>query len=474
MSLSPPVQITVPFATGGLKNAIPANANPTNGHAGYDVGFPAINMTPKTAGGIPPFGQDFNGIFFEVSTAIQFLEAGGSFPYSSTFSTAVGGYPLGALVSRTDGAGLWRNTVANNTTDPEAFGVGWQPEDAGNTAITMTNANITLTALQAARTIITITGVLTANLQLIMPAYVKKWLIVNNCTGSFAISVKTAAGSGAIVPSGTTQSVFGDGTNIQYAGSSTRSVGSSVTGLLGANNTGTPNTQFDFSANEVTLRDPVTGSTVRVPATSTITNNILTAGPAANGRDQAGAFTNGSWVHFHYIYNGAALATISSASATAPTLPTGYLYAAYAHSIYLSAGGALTKGMIRGSWFQNELAIPAVNNGNATGLTSVPLTAIIPPNALQFEIYSPNLALTALASGAYNITCNIVVTGTSSALAFGMQGTGAANAVTGTAGASKRLPNVSQNFAYQLTVGAGVGFIVTIAVSGYSVPNGGE
>lgn len=249
---------------------------------------------------------------------------------------------------------------------------------------------------------------------------------------------------------------------------------SRVSGLLGVNNTGTPNTELDLSASSVTLRNPTTGATAVLVNTGVITNNILTAGPTANGRDQAGAFTNGSWVHFHFIYNGVALATIASTSATAPALPSGYTYSAYAHSIYLGAGGALTKGVIRGSWFQNELAPAAVNNGNATGLTSVSLATIIPPNALQFEIYCPNLALTALASGAYNITCSIVITGTSIALQFGMQGTGAANAVTGTSGASKRLQNIGQNFAYQLVVGAGVGYIVTIGVTGYSVPNGGE
>lgn len=217
MSLSPPVKITVPFATGGLKNAIPANANPTDGHAGYDVGFPAINMTPKTAGGIPPFGQDFNGIFFEVSTAIQFLEAGGSFPFDSAFATAVGGYPIGAIVSRTDSSGLWRNTVANNTTNPETFGAGWQPEDAGSSSVPMTNANVTLTALQSARSIIKITGVLTANLQLIFPTYEKQWIVANNATGAFSVTAKTVSGSGVIIPSGSTQCVYGDGTNINQS-----------------------------------------------------------------------------------------------------------------------------------------------------------------------------------------------------------------------------------------------------------------
>lgn len=214
MPISPPVKITVPFATSGLKNAIPANTNNVTGNAGYDAGFGAINMTPKTAGGIPPFGQDFNGIFFDVTTAIRFLEAGGSFPFDSAFAAAVGGYPLGALVSRSDGSGLWRNTVANNITDPETFGAGWQPEDAGSTTITMTNANVTLTSLQAARSLIIITGTLTANLQLIFPTYIKQWQIVNNCTGAFTITMKTASGSGISVATSIAQCLYGDGTNI--------------------------------------------------------------------------------------------------------------------------------------------------------------------------------------------------------------------------------------------------------------------
>lgn len=225
MPISPPVQIAVPFATSGLKNAIPANTNNVTGNAGYDAGFGAINMTPKTAGGIPPFGQDFNGIFYDVTLALQFLEAGGSFPYNSTFSTAIGGYPLGAIVSRTDGTGLWRNTAANNTTNPETFGAGWQPEDAGITTVPMTNANVTLTALQAARSIIIITGTITANIQLILPTYTKYWTIVNSGTGAFTVTVKTASGSGVAITSGSTQGIYGDGTNINNASGSGRLLG---------------------------------------------------------------------------------------------------------------------------------------------------------------------------------------------------------------------------------------------------------
>src|SRR6185437_5570188 len=98
MPISTPDKIITPWATSGLKDDIPENADPINGRAGFDLGFPPLNLTPKTAGGIPPFGQDFNGIFFDVTQAIQFLQAGGSFPYDGTWATSVGGYPIGALV----------------------------------------------------------------------------------------------------------------------------------------------------------------------------------------------------------------------------------------------------------------------------------------------------------------------------------------------------------------------------------------
>lgn len=215
MPISTPTKITVPWATSGLKNAIPAAANNITGTAGYDAGFPAITMTPKVAGGIPPQGQDFNGAFFDVTTALQFLEAGGSFPFDGAFATAVGGYPLGALVSKTDSTGLWRNTVANNAVDPESSGVtGWIPEDAGGTGISMASANITLTNLQASKTIIIIVGALTANLQLIFPPFVKQWLVINNATGAFTVTCKTSAGSGVAVPTSSVRPIYCDGGSI--------------------------------------------------------------------------------------------------------------------------------------------------------------------------------------------------------------------------------------------------------------------
>lgn len=110
------------FAATGAKTNIPLNADLINGRAGYNEGFPPINMTAVAAGGIPPYGQDMNGVLYDLSTAIQYIQSGIAFPFDSTFSTAIGGYAMGAIVSdASDKSLLWVNGTASNT----AFPTGW-------------------------------------------------------------------------------------------------------------------------------------------------------------------------------------------------------------------------------------------------------------------------------------------------------------------------------------------------------------
>jgi len=229
MSLSIPTQIAVPFADTGLKVTIPATSNNVTGRAGYNQGFPAINMTPKVAGGIPPFGTDMNGVLYDAFVAIQYLEAGNGYVYNSTFSTAIGGYRPGALVLRTDGLGYWINTINANAVDPESAGAaaaGWVPGYTnGQTSVTMTNANVTLTPLQYGKPVIVITGLLTANLNLIFPPISAQWSVFNNTTGAFTITCKTAAGTGSVVTQGGGEYYSGNGTNLVPAVVSTQAIG---------------------------------------------------------------------------------------------------------------------------------------------------------------------------------------------------------------------------------------------------------
>lgn len=193
MTISTPTKTTVPFAASGQKNAILIPSQ-SGGTASFTDGFPPLTMTPKSGGGIPPSGKDMNGILFTLSQAIQYEQAGGHFPYDSSFASTVGGYPVGAIVQCTNNSGFWINGTANNTTDPEAFGAGWLPlKQIGATTINVAATDVTLTALQAAKDVLIITGVLTANINIIVPSWVKVWNVINNATmGNYSIIIKTS------------------------------------------------------------------------------------------------------------------------------------------------------------------------------------------------------------------------------------------------------------------------------------------
>jgi hypothetical protein len=119
--------IKVIFASSGTKNTIPDNHSsvPTPANAANDTGFPSITMTPVSAGGIPPFGADMNGVLFALANALQSLQSGAVYAYDSTFSAAIGGYAKGALLLKATGAGYWVSTADNNATNPDSGGANW-------------------------------------------------------------------------------------------------------------------------------------------------------------------------------------------------------------------------------------------------------------------------------------------------------------------------------------------------------------
>jgi len=218
-----PGKLVLPFAASGAKNDIPVDSQIgiTAGAASLVDGFPPLTRTPLAAGGTPPSGLDMNGVLYELSAILRWANAGGGYAYDAAFATDsnVGGYPKGARIMRSDGLGYWFNTADNNVTDPEGAGAvaaGWVPDfTTGAAAVTMTSANVTLTAAQYGKPIIVITGLLTANLNLIFPNIVGEWIVINSTTGPYTITCKTAAGTGLVVNS--VQALAGDATNIYSA-----------------------------------------------------------------------------------------------------------------------------------------------------------------------------------------------------------------------------------------------------------------
>lgn len=74
--------------------------------------------------------------------------------------------------------------------------------------------DVTLTAEEAKAEIIELTGLLTASINVIFPTMKRSWTVVNSTTGAFAVTCKTAAGTGKAVSQTRTSILYGDGTNI--------------------------------------------------------------------------------------------------------------------------------------------------------------------------------------------------------------------------------------------------------------------
>lgn len=126
-----PLRLQTPFGNsagaGYIRTVpVPSQIGIQDGAASFTDGFPPLNFLPVGAGGIPPFGQDMNGIFNLLSGWTRFQATGMPPVWDSTFSTAVGGYPKGAFLSNATTIGqYWVSQVDDNPTNPDAGGANW-------------------------------------------------------------------------------------------------------------------------------------------------------------------------------------------------------------------------------------------------------------------------------------------------------------------------------------------------------------
>lgn len=154
---------------------------------------------------------------------------------------------------------------------------------------------------------------------------------------------------------------------------------------LQASVTSNTSSTITITADCVPTDDGTTGLYLR---TVNVTSSLATAGPAAGGRDQAGAFTASSWVYAYLIYGfGQATSALWSASASAPTLPSGYTHAALVSAAYMASSGntvAYPYYVVGRQHFYTVggAAVSAVTNGHATGsYSTVSGSAFAPPTA---------------------------------------------------------------------------------------------
>ena len=83
---------------------------------------------------------------------------------------------------------------------------------AGASDVTLTNTDYV--SNEARQRLITLTGVLTGNINVIVPTAEGYWTFYNNTSGSFTLTVKTSAGTGIAIPQGYYADLYCDGTNV--------------------------------------------------------------------------------------------------------------------------------------------------------------------------------------------------------------------------------------------------------------------
>jgi hypothetical protein len=241
-------------------------------------------------------------------------------------------------------------------------------------------------------------------------------------------------------------------------------------GLKIVNNTSFPNTQIDFDADSVVLRNVNNEIVVRHDV-GIITCDLSVFG--INGRDQAGAIAASNWVHLYYLWNGTSLATRASLTAP-PTGPAlgGYTHWCYAGAMRLDGSGNLLRTEIRGNTaYLNQLQT-ILTGGGDTVFTTVNVFGVVPPNALA-GIYCVNAVMTVGGAGGLRraelalSTHNTGLTHTRISLAQQID----LGADTATANVQMPSTNTTAIY-YKWTPDADTSVSANIDCCGYVLPNG--
>ena len=168
---------------------------------------------------------------------------------------------------------------------------------AGMTTITVTGANYTLddtqyvenssTTAESHLHIIKTSGTLTGNRDVIVPARTKTYLVQNGNGGAYTLTVKTASGTGVIIPQGGVQYVYCDGTNVEAA---TLGITNDGTKLLDTNgNELITLTTVASAVNEFTISNAATSNGPQLEATGGDSNVDIELIPKGTGVVKSGS-----------------------------------------------------------------------------------------------------------------------------------------------------------------------------------------
>jgi len=193
------------------------------------------------------------------------------------------------LIGNNDQAGTWGATTNTNlgTLIEQAIS-GYVTQGVSDNPASPTTLTIPNGATGVARNMfLELTGTLTANRDVIVPANKKLYFIYNNTSGGYSVTVKVSGQTGVAVPSGQKQILVSNGTDIVEATNFISTTGGNLT------ITGT----LTLSSLTASTALALNGSKEAVSVTNTGTgNNVLATSPALTtpnlGTPSAATLTN--------------------------------------------------------------------------------------------------------------------------------------------------------------------------------------
>lgn len=143
--------------------------------------------------------------------------------------------------------------------------------------------------------------------------------------------------------------------------------------LLIKNDTTTPNSKLNISADYLVLKTS-TGDTAKVSAASA-NADITVSG--AGGLD-TGSEASSTWYYVWGIWNGTTFSSLLSASATAPTMPSGYTFKMLLGAWRNDGSSNFIAGYQVEDEFTFDALQSALSGGTATSITAVSLASVVP------------------------------------------------------------------------------------------------
>ena len=211
---------------------------------------------------------------------------------ASTYSTSL----QIQLIASGEQSGVWGNTTNTNWNLIEQAVAGVQ-------SITMINANYTLSVLngasdEARNMVLFVGGTNSAIRQIVTPLVPKVYVVYNNTSGGYAITIGGSTGTLATIPANSATLVFCDGTNF-YAGISGAPGNFSIAGnatiagneSVGGNLTVIGTTTLG-NATAVTVSS--SDNSTNVATTAFVTTKVGTLGTMASQNANAVAITGGT------------------------------------------------------------------------------------------------------------------------------------------------------------------------------------